>query len=119
MSRNKHYQRMLNSRRWKELRQAKLNANPLCERCISDGEAAGVKGGFVSAAIDVHHITPVESARSLAEMEQLCFRYTNLQSLCISCHAKTHKELRISKREIHKQRARDDLTRWADRHTRN
>ena len=50
MSRNKDYQRLLNSKRWKELRQWKLQQNPLCEICRAKG--------LVRSAIDVHHIDP-------------------------------------------------------------
>ena len=75
MSRNKDYQRLLNSKRWKELRALKLQQNPLCELCQAEG--------YVASAIDIHHKIPVESARTPQEMEALCFNPSNLQSLCI------------------------------------
>ena len=75
MSRNKEYQRLLNSKRWKELRAWKLQQNPLCELCQAEG--------YVTSAIDIHHKTPVESARTPQEMEALCFNPSNLQSLLL------------------------------------
>ena len=104
MSRDKNYQHLLNSKRWQKLRRWKLEQNPLCELCLHEGK--------VVSAVDVHHITPVETARSLDEMERLCFEPTNLQALCISCHVKVHKEARSHKRSQHEQRERDRLERW-------
>ena len=104
MSRNKDYQRLLNSKRWKQLRQWKLQQNPLCELCEAEG--------FVRSAIDVHHKIPVESARTPQEMEQLCFTPSNLQALCISCHSKVHREARSHTKASHQQRERDRFERW-------
>ena len=36
MSRDPNYQRLLNSKRWKMLRQEYLLAHPLCERCKAE-----------------------------------------------------------------------------------
>lgn len=105
MSRNPHYQRFLNRRRWKELRAWKLTHNPLCEMCQAKGK--------VVAAVDVHHIRPVESANTLKEMEQLCYDHTNLMSLCIQCHSAIHKAERSHSRQAHQQREADRLARWA------
>jgi 5-methylcytosine-specific restriction protein A len=104
MSRNKDYQHLLNSKRWKQLRQWKLQQNPLCELCEAEG--------FVRSAIDVHHKTPVESARTPQEMEQLCFNPSNLQALCISCHSKVHRDARSHTKASHQQRERDRFERW-------
>ena len=104
MSRNKGYQRLLNSKRWKELRAWKLQQNPLCELCQAEG--------YVTSAIDIHHKTPVESARTPQEMEALCFNPSNLQSLCIPCHQRVHREARSHTKAAHLQRERDRLERW-------
>ena len=104
MSRNKEYQRLLNSKRWKELREWKLQQNPLCELCQAEG--------YVTSAIDIHHKTPVESARTPQEMEALCFNPSNLQSLCIPCHQRVHREARSHTKAAHLQRERDRLERW-------
>ena len=108
MSRNKDYQRLLNTKKWKELRAWKLQQNPLCEMCQAEG--------YVRAAVDVHHIIPVESAHTLQEMEQLCYDIKgNTMSLCIPCHVKVHKEERSHTKEAHKQRQKDNLARWIAR----
>lgn len=107
MSRNQKYQRLLNSRRWRDLRAWKLEHNPLCELCAAEG--------YVVAAVDIHHITPVESAHTDKEMEALCFAPGNLQALCIPCHKAIHQQLRSQTKEAHQQRAADDLQRWADK----
>lgn len=104
MSRDKDYQRLLNSKRWKELRQWKLQQNPLCEICKSEG--------YIRSAIDVHHKIPCETARNVFEMEQLCFNPDNLQSLCIPCHQRLHREAKSHTKEAHKQRADERLARW-------
>ena len=118
MSRNRDYQRLLNDRRWRELRAWKLAQCPLCERCIAEGEAAGIPGGYVSAAIDVHHVVPVETAKSIHEMERLCYDPRNLQALCIPCHIKTHQEARSHTREAHRQMEQKRLEQWIAKHKR-
>ena len=92
------------SREWRELRVAKYRANPLCELCQAEG--------YVTSAIDIHHKTPVESARTPQEMEALCFNPSNLQSLCIPCHQRVHREARSHTKAAHLQRERDRLERW-------
>lgn len=56
-------------RRWRQLRQMKLNADPLCQRCGS--------GYFVQA----HHIIDRKQRPDLA------YCIENLESLCRSCHS--------------------------------
>ena len=106
--RDPRYQKLLNSKRWKELRIWKLESNPLCERCQEEG--------FVRSAIDVHHIIPIESAKTQEEMERLAFDPNNLKALCISCHVKTHKEMGKNTKEQVKERANIHLQRWIARH---
>ena len=108
MSRSKEYQKLLNSRRWRELRARKLEASPLCERCLREG--------FIRSAVDIHHKVPVESAKTNQGMKALCYDWGNLEALCIPCHVETHKEVRSHTREQHKQRAQDRLRQWIDRH---
>ena len=103
-----------NSREWKELRIAKLRANPLCEQCIKDGEAVGILGGYIRSATCVHHIVPIETARTKEEMRRLAFDWNNLMSLCKSCHARIHKELGSNTAKIVRQRAGARQDRWAD-----
>ena len=110
MSRDKYYQRLLNSPRWREVKtQVWRRANGLCERCIREGKAAGVPDGYITPGVDCHHIKPVESGRTVMEMEQLCYNPANIELLCVPCHIKTHAEQRSHCREKvkeNKQRAR-------------
>lgn len=118
MSRNRYYQHLLNQKRWKELRLWKLQRNPLCERCIEEGEAQGIEGGYIKAAIDVHHIVPVETGKTEQQMEQLCYDPNNLRSLCVPCHVKTHKEMGKNTKANHKERTQTRLQQWIARHQR-
>ena len=110
----KDKQEIYNSREWKELRIQKLRANPLCEQCIKDGEAAGVPGGYVRSATCVHHIVPIETAKTKDEMKRLAFDVNNLRALCFACHARIHKELGSNTAKIVRQRAEARQDRWAD-----
>ena len=95
-----------NSKEWQELRIAKLRANPLCEECM--------KEGIVTAARCVHHIVPIETARTKDEMKLLAFDEHNLMALCFACHARIHKELGSNTAKIVRQRAEARQDRWAD-----
>ncbi len=119
MSRSKAYQKLLNSRRWRELRALKMRSvDGLCERCREEGIAAGIPGGYITPAVDVHHIVPVETGRTQAEMEHLCYcDLSGLRALCIKCHSKTHDELRSRSREAHQERADQELQRWKEKNT--
>jgi 5-methylcytosine-specific restriction protein A len=111
----KDKQDIYNSREWKELRIAKLRANPLCEQCIKDGEAVGIPGGYIRSATCVHHIVPIETARTKDEMKRLAFDVNNLRALCFACHARIHKELGSNTAKIVRQRAEARQDRWADK----
>ena len=95
-----------NSREWKELRIAKLRANPLCEVCEREG--------IVTAAHAVHHRHPIEDSTSKAEMRKWAFAWDNLVSVCDACHAKIHKEQGKGTRALAKQRAEQRHERWKD-----
>lgn len=56
------------SKDWKNLRELKINENPICELCLSVG--------IITPANVVDHIIPIEV------IEDLKLEYTNLQSLC-------------------------------------
>ncbi|WP_455671686.1 HNH endonuclease [Phocaeicola sp.] len=83
MSRNPIYIKLINSARWKRLRAEKLTANPICEECEANGKS--------TPATEVHHIVFVESVPTAVAMERLMFSYSNLKSLCHSCHAEIHR----------------------------
>ena len=96
-----------NSREWKELRIAKLRStNGLCEECM--------KQGIVTSARCVHHIVPIETAKTKDEMKRLAFDVNNLRALCFACHARIHKELGSNTAKIVRQRAEARQDRWAD-----
>jgi 5-methylcytosine-specific restriction protein A len=96
-----------NSREWKELRIAKLRStNGLCEECL--------KQGIVTSARCVHHVVPIETARTKDEMKRLAFDVNNLKALCFACHARIHKELGSNTAKIVRQRAEARQDRWAD-----
>ena len=104
----KDKQDIYNSREWKELRIAKLRANPLCEECM--------KQGIAKSARCVHHIVPIETARTKDEMKRLALDcgLNGLMSLCFDCHARIHKELGSNTAKIVRQRAEARQDRWAD-----
>ena len=96
-----------NSREWRELRAAKLcSTNGLCEECL--------KQGIVTPARCVHHVVPIETARTKDEMKRLAFDVNNLLALCFACHARIHKELGSNTAKIVRQRAEERQDRWAD-----
>ena len=97
-----------NSKEWKELRIAKLRANPLCEECM--------KEGIVTSARCVHHIVPIETARTKDEMRRLAIDcgLQGLKALCFACHARIHKEMGSNTAKIVRQRAEARQDRWAD-----
>ena len=96
-----------NSREWKELRIAKLRStNGLCEECL--------KQNIITSASCVHHIVPIETARTKDEMKRLAFDVNNLRALCFACHARIHKELGSNTAKIVRQRAEARQDRRAD-----
>ena len=98
-----------NSREWKELRIAKLRStNGLCEECL--------KQGIVTSASCVHHVVPIETARTKDEMKRLAIDcgLQGLKSLCFACHARIHKEIGSNTAKIVRQRADARQARGAD-----
>lgn len=65
--------------------------NGLCEMCL--------KEGFITPGVDVHHIKPVEQAKSVQEMERLAYDPANCQLLCVACHIKVHQDMRTHTKE--------------------
>ena len=62
---------------WRRIRALYVKKNPLCERCLKEGRVTPVE--------EVHHIVPLSRGGTN--------QFTNLMSLCQSCHTKTHYEL--------------------------
>ena len=102
MSRDKRYQRLLNDKRWKLLRaEVFRRANGLCELCKAEG--------FITPGVDVHHIRPVEQAKTVQGMERRAYDPNNCQLLCVACHIKVHQNMRTHTKEKvkeNKERAR-------------
>ena len=120
MSRDKNYQRLLNDKRWREVKtQVWRRANGLCERCIREGKAAGVPDGYITPGVDCHHIRPVESGRTVMEMEQLCYNSANIELLCIPCHIKTHQEMRSHTKEYHRENYKKARNRFMEQNDPN
>ena len=103
-----------NSKEWKQLREAKLQRQPKCEMCLKEGRKRGIKRGYVRSATCVHHIVPIETAKTKDEMRRLAFDANNLRSLCFACHARIHKELGSNTAKIVRQRAEARQDRWKD-----
>ncbi len=62
---------------WRRIRNIYVKHHPVCERCLKEGRVTPVE--------EVHHIVPLSSGGNN--------KFTNLMSLCQSCHTKTHYEL--------------------------
>ena len=109
MSRDPRYQKLLNSKRWQEVKAIVWRrAEGLCERC----KAEGVLTSSLTEKLDCHHIIPVERGRTIEEMKFLCFDVNNIQLLCVPCHIRVHKEMRShTKAEIKANRQRA-FERW-------
>ena len=95
MSRDPRYQKLLNDKRWKLLRAAVFRrTNGLCEMCL--------KEGFITPGVDVHHIRPVEQAKTVEGpdgMRARCYDPNNVMLLCVQCHIKVHQDMRTHTKE--------------------
>ena len=95
MSRDPRYQRLLNDKRWWGEGGVKVQvwrrAGGLCEECA--------KEGIVTPGVDCHHVIPVETGRTIQEMERLAYDVNNVRLLCVPCHIKAHIELRSHTKE--------------------
>ena len=110
MSRDPQYQRLLNDKRWKQLRAHVFRrAGGLCELCKTEG--------IITPGVDVHHIKPVETGQTVQEMERLAYNPNNCQLLCIACHIKVHQEMRSHTKEqvqANKKRGAERRASWLD-----
>ena len=104
-----------NSKEWKQLREAKLQQQPKCEMCLEEGRKQGVKRGYVRSATCVHHIVPIETATTMAEMRQLAFDWNNLQSLCRRHHHMVHNDAGYHTKEAVQERKHSAFERWKQR----
>ena len=101
--------KIYNSREWARLRDEKMRANPLCERCLAEG--------YVVSARVVHHVVPIETAHTFDEMWRLAIDcgLNGLQSLCFQCHSDIHKQMASRTKAGHHKAEADRLERWKAR----
>lgn len=110
MSKDATYRRLIQSPRWRALRNAYLAEHPMCEECAAQTPP------IRRAANCVHHVVPVESARSEDEAATLCYLYSNLRALCTQCHSNIHAAERSHSKEAHQARQADALERFKAAH---
>lgn len=74
-------QSVYNTGRWRDMRIAKLQNNPLCEICEIEGR--------ITLAEEVHHL---QSFVDYDDNEMLSFAFdaNNLCSVCKKCHSRCH-----------------------------
>ena len=82
-------QKIYNSSKWKQLRIAKLQQQPLCEECL--------KCDKITSAEHVHHVHTFMKANTEIELLELAYDYSNLMSLCVECHNRLHREMKQKK----------------------
>ena len=116
----KDKQDIYNSREWKELREAKLQQQPLCEMCLDEGRKRGIKRGYVRSATCVHHIVPIETATTKDEMWRLAIGcgLSGLMSLCRPCHHKLHNDAGYHTKAAVQERKQSAFERWKARQQR-
>ena len=106
------YNRLINSTRWRAIRAQQLAEHPFCELCA--------KKGVYYPATEVHHIIPIDSARTEEEAERLAYDInSNLMSLCRKCHNAVHAAERSHSRKSHQKRAEEELARWIEEVTKS
>ena len=87
-------------------------ANGLCELCKAKG--------FITPGVDVHHIKPVEQAKTVEGpdgMRARCYDPKNVMLLCVACHIKVHQEMRSHTKEkvqANKKRGAERRASWLD-----
>ena len=102
----KFYERMIQSREWRELRVEVLREHPLCQWCEQKG--------YVVPATDCHHLREVEKGRTEAEQRELMFSRSNVVALCHRCHADYHNQQRYHSTEAVRQRQQERKAAWLD-----
>lgn len=67
---------------WRNCRMNYLVTNPLCEICKQNNK--------ITLAVEVHHIKPISTVRTLQEKYAIGLDINNLQALCNDCHHEIH-----------------------------
>lgn len=98
INKNKHYikqepykhdnqsSKYYNSKGWANLRNAYIVNHPLCEECL--------KEDIITPAQHVHHKIEFLRGSSDGERWNLLLDPENLESVCVNCHHKLHKNLK-------------------------
>ena len=79
---NLNHKAVYNSKRWRTLRIEKLKKDTLCEICFMQGK--------ISSGVEVHHIIPISTGKTIKEKQRLGFDILNLMTLCEQCHKNEH-----------------------------
>ena len=79
---NNKWQRFYGSTAWRNLREAKLLEQPLCEECLLHDK--------ITPATAVHHRTPFSLGIDEQQMWELFLDWDNLESICTECHRRIH-----------------------------
>jgi 5-methylcytosine-specific restriction protein A len=115
MSRDKRYQKLLNDKQWKLLRAAVFRrTNGLCEMCL--------KEGFITPGVDVHHIRPVEQAKTVEGpdgMRARCYDPNNVMLLCVEHHIKVHQDMGSHTAKYHKENYKKARNRFMEQNDPN
>ena len=83
-----YYKELIQSPRWRRVRNLYLHQHPICERCGK-------------LATEVHHINNLMLYRDdPIKMEQMAFDEDNLMALCHDCHNKVHTEMGKNKNRV-------------------
>lgn len=97
MAKNETYNRLIHTTRWLRLRKEILNAHPICQMCEEERR--------VSAATEVHHIVPCETATSAREMVTLMYDPHNVMAVCHKHHLELHTAMGKGGKEERRKRA--------------
>lgn len=115
MSRDKRYQKLMNARRWWEVKAiVKQRAGGDCEQCKQEGR--------VVPGVDCHHIRPVEAARTYDGPDGMvarCYDPENVRLLCVACHKEAHRQLRSQSKQAHLDAEANRTDDWLSRHIRH
>lgn len=107
MAKDKDYIRLIHSQRWTQLRRQVLTEHPLCRMCEAEG--------YVTAASEVHHITPVEYGVTRRDKERLMYDPANLTALCHDCHVKAHAAMGRSGKAATQRRTEAQVKQFIDK----
>lgn len=92
---NKDYKSLINTTKWRKIRENKLSMNPLCELCEEEEKTI--------LATEIHHVNPIQNGINYADMEDRAYDMNNLQSLC----HEHHKNIHIGMKKISKKAIKD------------